>query len=102
MAALDRLTGGLLLAASAAGVGFAVSLFEAKHELARLSDELVRELGQRIRGLDRYSRSDLASGGQAASCWAACWVRQAGLVTACRTWLMADRTRKASVISMMP
>ena len=57
VAALDRLTGGLLLAASAAGVGFAVSLFEAKHELARLSDELVRELGQRIRGLDRYSRT---------------------------------------------
>jgi len=58
VAALDRLTGGLLLAASAAGAGFAVSLFEAKGELARLSNELVRGLEQRLRGLDRFSRSE--------------------------------------------
>jgi hypothetical protein len=42
-----------------------------------------------------------ANGGQAAESRAARWA-QAGLVTACRTWPMADRTRKASVISMMP
>lgn len=58
VAALDRLTGGLLLAASAAGAGFALSLFEGKGELARLSNELVRGLGQRLRGLDRFSRSE--------------------------------------------
>jgi hypothetical protein len=56
--ALDRLTGGLLLAASAAGGGFALSLLGAKGELARLSDELVRGLGQRMRGLDRFTRSE--------------------------------------------
>ncbi len=58
VAALDRLTGGLLLAASAAGAGFALSLLEGKGELARLSNELVRGLGQRLRGLDRFSRSE--------------------------------------------
>jgi hypothetical protein len=56
--ALDRLSGGALLAASAAGGGFALSLFEAKGEMARLSGELVRELGQRVRGLDRYTRGE--------------------------------------------
>ena len=56
--ALDRLTGGLLLAASPVGGGFALSLFEAKGELARLSQELVRGLGQRLGGLDRFSRSE--------------------------------------------
>jgi hypothetical protein len=58
VAALDRLTGGLLLAASAAGAGFALSLFNAKGELARLSAELVQGLGQRARGLDRFSRTE--------------------------------------------
>jgi hypothetical protein len=58
VAALDRMTGGLLLAASAVGGGFALSLFEAKGELARLSNELVRGLGQRLRGLDRFTRSE--------------------------------------------
>jgi hypothetical protein len=58
VAALDRLTGGLLLAASAAGSGFALGLFEAKGELARLSSELVRGLGERLRGLDRFARSE--------------------------------------------
>ena len=58
VAALDRLTGGLLLAVSAAGGGFAFSLFEAKGELARLSNELVRGLGERIRGLDRFERTE--------------------------------------------
>ena len=56
--ALDRLTGGLLLAASAAGAGFVLALFEAKGELARLSDELVRGLGERLRGLDRFGRTE--------------------------------------------
>jgi hypothetical protein len=55
---LDRLTGGLLLAASAGGAGFALSLFEAKGELARLSGELVGKLGERLRGLDRLGRTE--------------------------------------------
>lgn len=58
VAALDRLTGGLLLAGTAVGAGFALSLFEAKGELALMSNELVRGLGQRLRGLDRFSRSE--------------------------------------------
>ena len=58
VAALDRLAGGLLLAASAAGSGFALSLFEVKGELARLSNELVVGLAERLRGLGRLARSD--------------------------------------------
>ena len=58
IAALDRLAGGLLLVASAAGSGFALSLFEAKGELARLSAELVQGLGERLRGLDRFARTE--------------------------------------------
>src|SRR5260370_7742293 len=58
IAARDRLAGGLLLVASAAGSGFALSLFEAKGELARLSAELVQGLGERLRGLDRFARTE--------------------------------------------
>ena len=61
VAALDRLTGGLLLAASAASGGLVLSLFEAKSELARLSDELAREIGDRLHGLDKYTRSERLS-----------------------------------------
>jgi hypothetical protein len=58
VAALDRLMGGLLLAASAGGSGFVVNLFDAKGELARLSQELVSGLSTRLRGLGRFSRSE--------------------------------------------
>lgn len=58
VAALDRLCGGLLLAVSAAGGGFALSLLGARTELARLSGDLVSGLGERMRGLDRFSRSE--------------------------------------------
>lgn len=47
-----------MLAASASGAGFALSLFSAKSELAQLSSELVQDLGQRLRGLDRFSRTE--------------------------------------------
>jgi hypothetical protein len=57
VAALDRLAGGLLLVASAAGVGFALSLFDPKLELARLSGDLVSGLADRMRGLSRVGRS---------------------------------------------
>jgi hypothetical protein len=56
--ALDRLTGGLLLASAATGHGFALSLFDPKGELAKLSADLVRGLGERLRGLDRFTRTE--------------------------------------------
>lgn len=68
VAALDRVTGGLLLAVSAAGGGFALSLLGAKGELARLSDELVRGLRQRMRGLDRFTRSERRALGGCPGC----------------------------------
>ncbi len=58
VAALDRLAGGLLLVASAAGAGFALSLFDPKSELARLSGDLVSGLAQRLRGVSRLGRSE--------------------------------------------
>ena len=41
VSALDRVTGGLLLAASAAGAGFALGLFDPAAHLARLSGALL-------------------------------------------------------------
>ncbi|MGW0624600.1 NACHT domain-containing protein [Streptomyces sp. NPDC002765] len=58
VAALDRLTGGLLLATSATGVGLLSSLFDVRGELARLSAGLVRSLGEQARGLARFDRSE--------------------------------------------
>lgn len=55
--AIDGLLGGAVLAASAATGGLVPNLFEAKGELVSLSDALIQEIGQRIRGLDRYTRS---------------------------------------------
>ncbi|TDD31648.1 hypothetical protein E1287_25650 [Actinomadura sp. KC06] len=56
--ALDRLTGGLLLAATGGGSELAVSLFDAKGELARLSGQLVSGLAERLSGLGRYERTE--------------------------------------------
>lgn len=58
VAALDRLTGGVLLAATGGGAEFALSLFDAKGELARLSGDLVGGLADRLRGLGRFDRSE--------------------------------------------
>lgn len=58
VAALDRLAGDLLLVASAAGAGFALSLFDPKSELARLSGDLVSGLAERLRGVSRLGRSE--------------------------------------------
>jgi energy-coupling factor transporter ATP-binding protein EcfA2 len=58
VSALDHLTGGLLLAATAAGSGFALSLFAARDEVVRLSGELLAGLQERMRGLDRFGRSE--------------------------------------------
>ncbi|HET8683523.1 MAG TPA: hypothetical protein VFM54_16880 [Micromonosporaceae bacterium] len=55
--ALDRLTGGLLLAASATGAGFVLNLFDPAARLARLSGELVSSLSERLSGVGRCSRS---------------------------------------------
>jgi NACHT N-terminal Helical domain 7 len=58
VAVLDRLTGGLLLAATAGGSSFAISLFDPKKELATLGGELWTQAVQRARGLDRFGRID--------------------------------------------
>jgi hypothetical protein len=57
VAALDKLCGGLLLAATAGGSEFALSLFDAKGELFRLSNDLITGLADRMRGLSRYDRT---------------------------------------------
>jgi hypothetical protein len=58
VAALDRLAGGLLLAATGGGSELALSLFDAKGELARISQHLVTELSQKLRGLSRFDRTE--------------------------------------------
>jgi hypothetical protein len=58
VAALDRLAGGLLLAASATGAAFPLSLFDAKAELFRLSDELVGSITGQLRRAKRASRTE--------------------------------------------
>jgi hypothetical protein len=58
VAALDRLTGGILLAASATGAAFPLSLFDAKAELFRLSDELVGSITGQLRGAKRATRTE--------------------------------------------
>jgi hypothetical protein len=58
VAAVDKLMGGLLLVASAAGGGFALSLFEPRRELAALSRALIAGLGDRMHGLGRFDRSE--------------------------------------------
>ncbi|MFI6513296.1 NACHT domain-containing protein [Streptosporangium sp. NPDC050855] len=62
--ALDRLTGGVLLAATGGGSELALSLFDAKGELARLSHELVNGLSDRLRGLSRFDRTDRLTAAQ--------------------------------------
>ncbi|WP_189185935.1 NACHT domain-containing protein [Streptomyces albiflavescens] len=56
--ALDRLTGGLLLATSGTGIGLVSNLFDVRGELARLSAGLVHGIGERARGLSRFERSE--------------------------------------------
>lgn len=58
VAALDRLTGGLLLAATGGGSVLALNLFDAEGEFAKLSGELVTALADRMRGLGRFDRSE--------------------------------------------
>lgn len=58
VAALDKLVGGLLLGATGGGGQFVLNLFDAKGELARLSEELVHGLGTRLRGLGRFDRTE--------------------------------------------
>jgi hypothetical protein len=58
VAALDRLTGGVLLVASATGAALPLSLFDAKAELFRLSDELVGSVTGQLRRAKRASRTE--------------------------------------------
>jgi hypothetical protein len=55
---LERLTGGLLLGASAAGAGFALSLFDPAAPFARLSGELIATMRGRLDGLGRFDRTE--------------------------------------------
>ncbi|MFD3577137.1 NACHT domain-containing protein [Streptomyces sp. NPDC058644] len=57
LAALDRLTGGALLVATGGGSALALSLFDARGELARLSRSLFSGLAERSRGLGRFDRT---------------------------------------------
>ena len=58
VSALDHLMGGLLLAATATGSGFALGLFAARDEVVRLSGELLAGLQERMSGLDRFGRTE--------------------------------------------
>ncbi|WP_433185687.1 NACHT domain-containing protein [Actinoallomurus sp. CA-150999] len=55
--ALDTLTGGALLAATAGGTQFVLSLFDAKAEMAKVGGELVAGLAEKISGLGRFDRT---------------------------------------------
>ncbi|MDR7275420.1 NACHT domain-containing protein [Catenuloplanes atrovinosus] len=55
--ALDRALGGLLLAATGGGSELAISLFDAKTEAARLGQQLIIGLRDRIKGYSRYDRT---------------------------------------------
>ncbi|MFD1045033.1 hypothetical protein ACFQ1S_05200, partial [Kibdelosporangium lantanae] len=57
ISALDRLAGGALLAASATGVTFALSLFDPKSDLVRLSKDLVGDLAEKL-GRNRAGRTE--------------------------------------------
>lgn len=58
---LNHLTGGALLAASGAGSGFALSLFDAKSELFKLSTDLLDKLPGKLRGVTRFTRTERLS-----------------------------------------
>jgi len=54
---ISQLAGGLVASATGGTAGLVVSLFDVKGELADLSGKLIRDLGDRIRGLRRYDRT---------------------------------------------
>ncbi|MEU4526556.1 hypothetical protein AB0F52_48515 [Amycolatopsis sp. NPDC024027] len=58
VAALDHLTGGALLALTATGSTLALSLFDAKSEFFRLTNELVSRLTTQLRGTGRMERGE--------------------------------------------
>ena len=56
--AIDKLMSGMLLAASAAGSGLALGLFDAKDQLVRLGKELVAGIAVKTSGIGRIERTD--------------------------------------------
>jgi hypothetical protein len=58
VSALNKVTGGLLLGASAAGGGFALALFDPAAHLSRLSGELVATVREQLDGLGRFDRAE--------------------------------------------
>jgi hypothetical protein len=63
--AIDKLAGGLLLAASPGVVGVVLSLFDAKSEFVQLSMNLVSSLGEKLNGISRFGRSERLAAAQA-------------------------------------
>jgi len=63
--ALDRLTGGLLLAATAGGSSLVISLFDPKKELTTLGGELWTGALYRLRGLNRFERTECVAAAHA-------------------------------------
>ena len=58
IAAFNQLTGGALSAATGGTVELLINLFDVKGELADLSGELISSLGDRLRGLSRFDRTE--------------------------------------------
>src|SRR6202034_1203733 len=58
VAALNRLTGGMLLAATGGTAAFVINLFDVRGELADLSAELICGISDRVRGLSRFDRTE--------------------------------------------
>ncbi|MEV2265384.1 NACHT domain-containing protein [Nonomuraea africana] len=56
--AFDKILGGTLLGAAAVGVPEVLGLIDAKMEAVRLCHELVNGLREKLKGLDRYSRTE--------------------------------------------
>jgi hypothetical protein len=50
------------------GAEFVMSLFDAHGELARLSEQLVTGLADRVRGLSRYDRTERLTAAHRSSC----------------------------------
>jgi NACHT N-terminal Helical domain 7 len=65
VAAIDKLAGGILLAASPGTAGITLGLFEAKNEFIRLSMDLISSLSDKLNGLSRFSRSERLAAAQA-------------------------------------
>lgn len=65
VAAIDKLAGGILLAAAPGVVGVALNMFDLKSDFVQLSMSLVSSLRDKVSGLSRFSRSERLAAAQA-------------------------------------